>query len=63
MYRSGLGTTKEKEADALAADLLMPRRVIGELRKSGINNPEELAAKFDVSVMAMKRRLGIRRRN
>jgi hypothetical protein len=63
MYRSGLGTTKEKEADALAADLLMPRRIIGELRKSGINSAEELAAKFDVSVMAMKRRLGIRRRN
>jgi len=63
MYRSGLGTTKEKEADALAADLLMPKRIIGELRKSGINSAEELAAKFDVSVMAMKRRLGIRRRN
>ena len=63
MYRSGLGTTKEKEADALAADLLMPKRIIGELRKSGINNVEELAAKFDVSVIAMKRRLGIRRRN
>ena len=63
MYRSGLGTTKEKEADALAADLLMPKRIIGELRKSGINNAEELAAKFDVSVIAMKRRLGIRRRN
>jgi hypothetical protein len=63
MYRSGLGTTREKEADALAADLLMPRRIIGELRKSGINNAEELAAKFDVSVMAMKRRLGIRRTN
>ena len=63
MYRSGLGTTKEKEADALAADLLMPKRIIGELRKSGINNAEELAATFDVSVIAMKRRLGIRRRN
>jgi len=63
MYRSGLGTTKEKEADALAADLLMPKRIIGELRKSGINNAEELAAKFDVSVVAMKRRLGIRPTN
>src|SRR5258708_12206350 len=63
MYRSGLGTTQEKEADALAADLLMPKRIIGELRKSGIHSDEEWAAKFDVSVMAMKRRLGIRRRN
>jgi hypothetical protein len=63
MYRSGLGTTKEKEADALAADLLMPRRIIEELRKSGINNVEELAAKFDVSVIAMKHQLRIRNRN
>ena len=62
MYRSRLGATREKEADALAADLLMPRRIIGELRKSGMTNVEELAAKFDVSVLAMKRRLGGRRK-
>lgn len=62
MYRSGHGTTVENEADALAADLLMPRRVIGELRKAGVTRVEELAAKFDVSVAAMNRRLGVRRR-
>jgi Zn-dependent peptidase ImmA (M78 family) len=62
MYRSGHGTTAEKEADALAADLLMPRRVIGEFRKAGINNVRELAAKFDVSVQAMQRRLRLSRR-
>ena len=60
MYRSGHGTTVEREADALAADLLMPKRVIGELRKARAYSVEELAAKFDVSVVAMKRRLGIR---
>jgi hypothetical protein len=63
MYRSGLGTTVENEANALAADLLMPRRVIGELRKARAYSVEELAAKFDVSIMAMKRRLRIRDRN
>jgi Zn-dependent peptidase ImmA (M78 family) len=62
MYRSGHGTTAENEADDLAADLLMPRRVIGELRKAGVNDVRELAAKFDVSVEAMRQRLGHRRR-
>ena len=60
MYRCGHGTTVENEANALAADLLMPRRVIGELRKARAYSVEELAANFDVSVVAMKRRLGIR---
>lgn len=60
MYRSGHGRTVEDEADALAADLLMPRRLVGQFRNAGINNVEELAAKFDVSVPAMKRRLGVR---
>ncbi len=60
MYRSGLGETVEREADALAADLLMPRRMIGALRAQGISTPPELATKFDVSLAAMERRLGIR---
>ena len=62
MYRSGHGrtVTVEDEADELAADLLMPRRIIGRLRAAGLSNVEELAAKFDVSVPAMKRRIGIR---
>jgi hypothetical protein len=60
MYRSGLGETVEREADALAADLLMPRRMISALRTQGINAPAELATKFDVSLAAMERRLGIR---
>jgi hypothetical protein len=60
MYRSGHGSTVETEANALAADLLMPRRVIGDLRNSRAYSVEELAEKFDVSLVAMKRRLGIR---
>jgi Zn-dependent peptidase ImmA (M78 family) len=60
MYRSGHGRTVEDEADALAADLLMPRRIIAQFRTAGLNKVEELAAKFDVSVQAMRRRLGIR---
>jgi len=60
MYRSGHGKTVEEEADALAADLLMPRKLVGQFRKAGMSNAEELAAKFDVSVAAMRRRLKIR---
>jgi len=52
MYRSGHGKTVEDEADALAADLLTPRRIIARFRVAGLNNVEELAAKFDVSVPA-----------
>lgn len=60
MYRSRLGKTVEAEADQLAADLLMPRRLVGRLRQSGITSPEELAARFKVSTKAMKIRLGIK---
>jgi Zn-dependent peptidase ImmA (M78 family) len=62
MYRSGLGTTVENEANALAADLLMPRRVVARLRNSGMKDVRTLASKFEVSLEAMERRLGIRRR-
>lgn len=58
MYRSSLGTTKEREANQLAADLLMPRRAIGQFHAAGIRSTEELAEKFNVSIEAMKRRLG-----
>jgi Zn-dependent peptidase ImmA (M78 family) len=63
MYRSGHGKAVEDEADALAADLLMPRRIIAQFRVAGLNNVEDLAAKFDVSVPAIKRRLAIRGNN
>jgi Zn-dependent peptidase ImmA (M78 family) len=62
MYRSGQGTTVENEANALAADLLMPRKIIGELRKAGVTGVGDLAGKFDVSLETMQIRLGIRGR-
>jgi hypothetical protein len=60
MYRSSLGTTKEREANQLAADILMPRRAIAQFRTAGLQSPEELAAKFQVSAQAMRLRLGIK---
>lgn len=58
MYRSGLGDTREAEANKLAADLLMPRRLVGDLRRAGISSAAELALRFEVSVDAMRIRLG-----
>jgi hypothetical protein len=59
MYRSGLGSGVEGEANRLAADLLMPRRLVRQLRASGITSPQELARAFNVSEQAMKNRLRV----
>ncbi len=60
MYRSRLESTREREAEELAFDLLMPRALIGEFRSSGINDPVQLAERFNVPLYVMKRRLRIR---
>lgn len=60
MYRSGLGTGVESEANRLAADLLMPGKLIRQFKASGITSPEELAKIFNVSIEAIKLRLGIK---
>ena len=59
MYRSGLTTQQEAEANKLAAQLLMPRDLIKELKRSGVRDVESLANRLQVSVPAMKVRLGI----
>lgn len=58
MYRSGLGSGVEIEANRLAADLLMPGRLIRQFAAAGIKSPEELARKFNVSVEAVQLRIG-----
>lgn len=60
MYRSGLGTLEEIEANRMAADILMPRRVL----KDYVDAPSpmsasELARRFQVSEQAMRIRLGL----
>jgi Zn-dependent peptidase ImmA (M78 family) len=61
MYRSGLSDASEQAANRLAADLLMPAKLIRDLRAKGINAPEEMAKIFVVSSQAMELRLGIGR--
>jgi len=58
MYRSELGSAVEAEANRLAADLLMPGRLIRRFVEAGAKSPEELAKKFNVSVQAMRLRIG-----
>lgn len=58
LYRSGLSGPEEIDANKLAADILMPRRVIDEFAFAS-NDVETLAHQFNVSEQAMAVRLGI----
>lgn len=59
MYRSGLSSKDETAANRFAADILMPHQLIRSLVESGVRTPEQLAARLQVSLPAMKIRLGI----
>ena len=60
MYRSpGMSDQKEAEANRLAADILMPRRLIRRLLDEGITDPEQMALRLRVSPKAMEVRLGL----
>lgn len=59
LYRSGLSNSAEWEANALAADILMPRHLISLARSKGIQNIPDLAEAFNVSESAMSIRLGV----
>jgi hypothetical protein len=64
LYRSTLSNEIEWEANRLAADILMPRELIrAELEKLGgiptLDVAEQMAEIFEVSLPAMKIRIGI----
>jgi Zn-dependent peptidase ImmA (M78 family) len=59
MYRSGLTTLAEVQANKMAANLLMPFNLIEKEIKAGAASIEELAQRFDVSEQAMRIRLGV----
>jgi hypothetical protein len=58
-YRSSLSSTRETEANRLAADILMPYGLIRRLQERGITEVRDLAAALDVSQPALKIRLGV----
>lgn len=56
-FRSKQKSSMEYMADQFAARLLMPENDVNELIKTGIRTVKEMAAKFGVSLEAMKFRL------
>jgi IrrE N-terminal-like domain len=59
MYRSGLSSKEETEANRLAADILMPYTLVQNLVNEGFKTVPELAEKLGVSKTAMSIRLNI----
>ncbi|WP_119254562.1 ImmA/IrrE family metallo-endopeptidase [Shinella zoogloeoides] len=65
LYRSTLSDRREAEANRIAADILMPDRLINQAldraKLIGVDDvPEYLARQFEVSDAAMKIRLGLK---
>ena len=59
LYRSGLSNKMEKEANQLAADILMPWKLLDPILDSGESDIRELAGMFKVSPSTMSIRLGV----
>lgn len=57
LYRSGFSDAVEREANGLAAEILMPKQLVRETFNSGIRSAAKLAEKFNVSLQAMEFRL------
>ena len=57
LYRSGFSDSVEREANGLAAEILMPRHLVRAWVSKGLRDPSELANMFDVSKQAMEFRL------
>jgi Zn-dependent peptidase ImmA (M78 family) len=59
MYRSGLTSSEEREANKLAAEILMPYSLLQQMIAQGIRSLPKLAGKFQVSKDAMSIRLSV----
>jgi hypothetical protein len=59
LYRSGLSNGVEMEANAMAADILMPRAEVLRFKRDRDMTSTSMAEKFDVSQSAMDIRLGV----
>lgn len=57
LYRSPLGEWYERQANKMAADILMPPQLLRSLYRRGMVALAQLAGAFDVSVDAMRIRL------
>ena len=59
MYRSGLSTPLEREANRKAADILMPKHLLLRAFLEGVSDLDSLAERFGVSRAAMAIQMGI----
>jgi Zn-dependent peptidase ImmA (M78 family) len=59
MYRGGLSSREETQANQMAANILMPFRLINKLIDDGESTLEGLAKRLQVSSIALKIRLGL----
>jgi Zn-dependent peptidase ImmA (M78 family) len=59
LYRSGLSSRMESQANQLAADILMPWQYLREAHEFAGDDIPSLAIQFDVSEQAMSIRLGM----
>ncbi len=59
MYRSSLSSREETQANQMAADILMPFKLISKLVDEGERTLEGLARRLEVSLPALKIRLGV----
>jgi len=54
LYRSGLSSTMEKQANRLAANILMPRSLVDKLMAEESNNIDIVANRLNVSKKALE---------
>jgi Zn-dependent peptidase ImmA (M78 family) len=59
MFRGGLSSREETQANQMAADILMPFKLISKLMDDGESTLEGLAQRLQVSLVALKIRLGL----
>jgi hypothetical protein len=58
-YRSPLGDSQERQANSLAAEILMPENLIRQLLSEGVSSVTGMAKRLAVSPQAMTIRLGL----
>lgn len=63
MYRGGFSNEIERQANRLAADILMPFHLVNQLKAAHGSNVEEMARSLQVSLEALKIRLSIQSQN
>lgn len=54
-----IGPREEREANTVAANILMPNHLVKQLKAEGVTDPAEMAKRLGVSTAAMRIKLGL----